>query len=284
MITWINSHGNPQLDSLGVRIELGWFQPTASGYYQLGILVVVNECFFNSAHQPENLETNVTDRTRYTATWWWLGRGDLYSINNFIYMSKSCYLPFFLLLNSLWLSVKFIRDLSYANLFLIGMMSHWIFLPRKNSGNSHKGLAQSEPNQPSVSNINSRKRMTGGVNGTIINDENLQSLHYKRDFLFPFSLLLQNTRPIGFKVDSHLKLFFWVHKKLLRNTVIFLPSGCIAASNLHYALGWFNHHTSHIASILLDVTWGFSCTLAYSPFIIDLSLSSWYKCSFQSWP
>ncbi|KAH7687489.1 Growth factor receptor cysteine-rich domain-containing protein [Dioscorea alata] len=133
VITWINSHGNPQLDSLGVRIELGWFQATASGYYQLGILAVVNECFFNSAHQPENLETNVNDRTR------------------------------------------------------------------KNSGNSHKGLTQSEPNQPSVSNISSRKRMTGGVNGTIINDENLQSLHYKRDFLFPFSLLLQNTRPIGFK-------------------------------------------------------------------------------------
>ncbi|KAJ0970738.1 hypothetical protein J5N97_018697 [Dioscorea zingiberensis] len=64
VITWINSHANPQLDNHGVRIELGWFQATASGYYQLGILVMVNESFFNNAHQPEYLETSFNDRTR----------------------------------------------------------------------------------------------------------------------------------------------------------------------------------------------------------------------------
>ncbi|KAJ0961650.1 hypothetical protein J5N97_001147 [Dioscorea zingiberensis] len=121
------------LDNHGVRIELGWFQATASGYYQLGILVMVNESFFNNAHQPEYLETSFNDRTR------------------------------------------------------------------KNSSTSRKGLKQSQPNQPSVSHLNSRKRMTGGVNGGIITDATLLSLRFKRDYLFPFSLLLRNTKPIGFK-------------------------------------------------------------------------------------
>ena len=43
VIRWINSHGNPQLEFHGVRIELGWFQATASGYYQLGLLVFVGD-------------------------------------------------------------------------------------------------------------------------------------------------------------------------------------------------------------------------------------------------
>ncbi|KAK1354076.1 hypothetical protein POM88_047332 [Heracleum sosnowskyi] len=36
-------HGNPQLEFHGVKIELGWFQATATGHYQLGILVVVGD-------------------------------------------------------------------------------------------------------------------------------------------------------------------------------------------------------------------------------------------------
>jgi hypothetical protein len=44
----------------------------------------------------------------------------------------------------------------------------------------------------------SRKRLTGGVNGGIINEGTLKSLDYRRDYLFPFSLLLQNFRPIGY--------------------------------------------------------------------------------------
>lgn len=43
VINWINSHGNPQLEVHGVRVELGWFQATASGYYQLGALVAVDD-------------------------------------------------------------------------------------------------------------------------------------------------------------------------------------------------------------------------------------------------
>ncbi|XP_010919832.1 uncharacterized protein [Elaeis guineensis] len=129
VITWINSHGNPQLEYHGVKVELGWFQATASGYYQLGILVAVNEYFFNSVHQSDILDTS---------------------------------------------------DLS-----------------RRNAAVSRKNFKQSQQNQPCINNAVSRKRLTGGVNGGIINETTLKSLDYKRDYLYPFSLLLQNTRPIG---------------------------------------------------------------------------------------
>lgn len=51
-----------------------------------------------------------------------------------------------------------------------------------------------------MSQLLSRKKMTGGINGGVISDATLTSLEYKRDFLFPFSLLLHNTRPVGRQV------------------------------------------------------------------------------------
>lgn len=54
VIDWIRSHGNPQLEFHGVRIELGWFQATATGYYQLGILVVVVDYSPHSLQQSES--------------------------------------------------------------------------------------------------------------------------------------------------------------------------------------------------------------------------------------
>lgn len=56
VIGWIRSHGNPQLEFHGSRIELGWFQATATCYYQLGILVVVGDYSFNSLHQYDLLD------------------------------------------------------------------------------------------------------------------------------------------------------------------------------------------------------------------------------------
>lgn len=50
IVDWINSHANPQLEFHGVKIELGWFQATASGYYQLGIVVVVGDHSLNDLH------------------------------------------------------------------------------------------------------------------------------------------------------------------------------------------------------------------------------------------
>nr|CAD1844992.1 unnamed protein product [Ananas comosus var. bracteatus] len=131
VISWINSHGNPQLEYHGVRVELGWFQATASGYYQLGIVVSVNEYLFNNANQSENPSSS--DRSR------------------------------------------------------------------RNVAVRHGCPKQLQHIQASISYATSRKRLTGGVNGGIINEGTLKSLDYKRDYLFPFSLLLQNTRPIGFE-------------------------------------------------------------------------------------
>ncbi|WOG85697.1 hypothetical protein DCAR_0104888 [Daucus carota subsp. sativus] len=67
VINWIKSHGDPQLKFHGVKIELGWFQATASGYYQLGILVVVADSSSHSLHQSDILECS-DDCPRSVAT------------------------------------------------------------------------------------------------------------------------------------------------------------------------------------------------------------------------
>ncbi|XAR70587.1 hypothetical protein NMG60_11027490 [Bertholletia excelsa] len=68
VIDWIKSHGNPQLEFHGVRIELGWFQATATGYYQLGILVVVGDYSIPSLHQSEPLDRSYSEHTGKAAT------------------------------------------------------------------------------------------------------------------------------------------------------------------------------------------------------------------------
>ncbi|VAH40308.1 unnamed protein product [Triticum turgidum subsp. durum] len=131
VVSWIKSHGNPQLERHGVRVELGWFQATASGYYQLGIVVAVNENFYKSHHHHEHAP-DFGDRSR------------------------------------------------------------------KNFAVPLLGSKQAVQDQPCTSYGVSRKRLTGGVTGGVINEETLKSLDYKRDYLFPLSLLLQNCRPIGY--------------------------------------------------------------------------------------
>ncbi|KAL5748335.1 hypothetical protein ACOSQ2_025632 [Xanthoceras sorbifolium] len=130
VIDWISSHGNPQLEFHGVKIELGWFQPTASGYYQLGILVFVGDYFLHNVHHSDLLD--------------------------------SC--------------DEYPRKLAVC------------------SGNTHK---QPQQSRLSSSHALSRKRITGGVHGGLIDNATLRSLDFKRDFLFPLSLLLHNTRPVG---------------------------------------------------------------------------------------
>lgn len=56
VIKWLTTHGNPQLEFHGVKIELGWFQATASGYYQLGILVVTGDYTLHDLHHSEYLD------------------------------------------------------------------------------------------------------------------------------------------------------------------------------------------------------------------------------------
>ncbi|XP_012475770.1 uncharacterized protein LOC105791978 isoform X1 [Gossypium raimondii] len=131
VLDWIASHGNPQLEFHGVKIELGWFQATASGYYQLGIVVVVGDLTFHNLHQPD-----LSDRSN-----------DGY--------------------------------------------------PRNDAASAGKNPKLLQQSWPYPSHALSRKKITGGINGGLINDATLRSLEFKRDFLFPLSLLLHNTRPVG---------------------------------------------------------------------------------------
>lgn len=132
LLNWISSHANPQLQLHGVRIEMGWFQATASGYYQLGILVVVDDYSRNHTHL-DSLGLKSKDHSRKR-------------------------LPF---------ARKNVQQLQQTLL--------------NNSQASH------------------HKKITGGMNGGIINETTLKSLDYRRDIFFPFSLLLRNTRPVGFQ-------------------------------------------------------------------------------------
>lgn len=59
---------------------------------------------------------------------------------------------------------------------------------------------QSQQSLPSIGHALSIKKITGGINGGLINDATLKSLEFRRDFLFPLSLILHNTRPIGRQV------------------------------------------------------------------------------------
>ncbi|XP_028772845.1 uncharacterized protein LOC114729995 isoform X1 [Neltuma alba] len=127
VVSWINSHANPQLEFHGVKIELGWFQATASGYYQLGIVVAVGDY---SLHESDTWD-NIDGPTR------------------------------------------------------------------KNAACGRHSLMQPQHNWPCISNSLSLKRITGGINGGLINDATLKSLEFKRDFMFPLSFLLCNTRPVG---------------------------------------------------------------------------------------
>lgn len=57
VINWIRSHANPQLEFHGVKVDLGWFQATASGYYQLGVWVMLGDNALNDFHHSDSLES-----------------------------------------------------------------------------------------------------------------------------------------------------------------------------------------------------------------------------------
>lgn len=39
VLEWLNTHANPRLRLQGVHADLACFQPTSSGYFQLGIVI-----------------------------------------------------------------------------------------------------------------------------------------------------------------------------------------------------------------------------------------------------
>jgi len=39
VVSWLETIANPTLSCRGIRVDLAWFQPTASGYSQFGLVV-----------------------------------------------------------------------------------------------------------------------------------------------------------------------------------------------------------------------------------------------------
>lgn len=68
-------------------------------------------------------------------------------------------------------------------------------------------MKQSHQNLPYIGHALSIKKITGGINGGLINDATLRSLDFRRDYLFPLSLLLHNSRPVGRQVGQGDHLF-----------------------------------------------------------------------------
>ncbi|KAL1531208.1 hypothetical protein AAHA92_33913 [Salvia divinorum] len=175
IINWVTTHGNPQLDFHGSKIELGWFQATSSGYYQLGILVLAGGCSLQDLHHSDYMDN--CDASS--------------SFRNF-------------------------------------------------TSGAPKSAKHSEVSRVHTSSLLPRKKITKGLNEGIINEATLKSLSYKRDFFFPFSLLLLNTRPVGrqdtvqllitvmlladlFVSLLMLFLFYWIALGALLAVLLILP-------------------------------------------------------------
>lgn len=77
---------------------------------------------------------------------------------------------------------------------------------RTDAASARTNTKQSQQSLSFIGHALSIKKITGGINGGIINDSTLRSLDYRRDYLFPFSLLLHNTRPVGRQVKSFVPL------------------------------------------------------------------------------
>lgn len=43
IINWLDVYASPTLGTHGVHVDLAWFQPTATGYCQLGLVIRANE-------------------------------------------------------------------------------------------------------------------------------------------------------------------------------------------------------------------------------------------------
>ncbi|XP_015899506.2 uncharacterized protein LOC107432822 [Ziziphus jujuba] len=56
VVSWLETHANPALCAYGVHVDLAWFQPTASGYSQFGLVI----CAIESTTVRQSLENQNT--------------------------------------------------------------------------------------------------------------------------------------------------------------------------------------------------------------------------------
>lgn len=66
VLRWLETHANPALRIHGVRVDLAWFQATACGYCQYGLLVNTTEDENQSVSSPSRHQpTRTEQRSRY---------------------------------------------------------------------------------------------------------------------------------------------------------------------------------------------------------------------------
>jgi hypothetical protein len=131
VVNWLNTHANVKLSPQGVRVDLAWYQATASGYYQIGLLL-------NAADEvPAPMPV--------------------------LEMPSPTTSP---------------RSMNYTHVDqedLFRPPPQWQFT---------RGYSQ----------LGSSRRRVGGA---VLDAVSLRSLEYRRDLLFPLSLIFRNSRPVG---------------------------------------------------------------------------------------
>lgn len=143
------------------------------------ICFCINRChsFFTFIHiQESKSSTKQFFAMHCLFIYWW-------EISHLFYASVITYHP------------KLMLCFGYINVFFYLFISF-----RKIPTFVQKSRNQPQHSQPCTSHALCRRRITGGSYGGLINDATLKSLDFRRDYLFPFSLLLHNTRPVGRQV------------------------------------------------------------------------------------
>jgi len=66
VLNWLNTHANSRLATVGVRVDMAWYQATASGYYQLGLVVNPADELPQSMSDSDDLSQTVSPRRYVT--------------------------------------------------------------------------------------------------------------------------------------------------------------------------------------------------------------------------
>lgn len=155
---------------------------------------------------------------------------------------------------------------------------------REDAASSTESLTQFDQSWQSLS----LKRITGVVNGGLINKANVGFLHYRWDFLYPLSLLLRNRKPIGHLVSwyQHQHIFFIYTTEissysLSSNSWDVNFSGYCTAAYHYCASSRYFHYSAYAAAVLLDFTGCFSSCSSRSSLVATISFPSWLECTFQ---
>lgn len=164
VLRWLESHANPVLKSYGhgLRIDLAWFQATACGYCQFGLLVYAIDVDIELSTECQDGRMRVDQLSRY-----------FYLLIFLLYISFSSVYPF---------------ECNFASFYSVcrgnSSSHHWedALLDRVNNRSEY---------------LMRQKRSYGAI----LDTDNIRCLEEKRDLFFPLTLILHNTKPVGHQVQ-----------------------------------------------------------------------------------